>query len=381
MLRKIESASDWQQLLSGFSNPHVLQSWEWGEVKGQTGWSPLRYVLEDAQGRVVGAFQLLLRRAPARLPFTIGYIPKGPIVDWTDSGVPGAELPAGRLQEPVLDVILDSIQQVAQRERCLFVKIDPNVDEESETGRQLLETLRARGWVFSQEQIQFKNTAISELWVAPDQGADTEQIDAEQIDAELLTQMKSKWRYNIRLAERRGVTIRSGTPDDFADFYQLYASTSQRDNFAIRPFDYYKTVWRTFWRAQQDLDNASGGVLLLAEHPDEGQPLAGVFLMRYGETVWYFYGASSERRRRDMPNYLLQWRALQWANREGSTVYDWWGAPTDLSDPNDRMAGVWRFKQGFGARFQSHIGAWDWSPWPFVYRAYLALKPLIQRIG
>ena len=106
--------------------------------------------------------------------------------------------------------------------------------------------------------------------------------------------------------------------------------------------------------------------------------MAGVFLMRYGDRAWYFYGASSERRRRDMPNYLLQWEAMRWARAHGCTLYDWWGAPTDLDDPHDTMQGVWQFKQGFGASFEAHIGAWDYVLQPGLYRLYTEAMPRLM---
>ncbi|MCB0149489.1 MAG: peptidoglycan bridge formation glycyltransferase FemA/FemB family protein, partial [Caldilineaceae bacterium] len=83
------------------------------------------------------------------------------------------------------------------------------------------------------------------------------------------------------------------------------------------------------------------------------------------------------RRRRDMPNYLLQWVAMQWALAQGCTTYDWWGAPTDLDDADDGMQGVWQFKQGFGAEFQPHVGAWDYVISPVAYRALTESLPYI----
>jgi len=38
--------------------------------------------------------------------------------------------------------------------------------------------------------------------------------------------MKNKWRYNIRLAERKGITIRQGTAADLPLFYGMYAVTA-----------------------------------------------------------------------------------------------------------------------------------------------------------
>ena len=169
--------------------------------------------------------------------------------------------------------------------------------------------------------------------------------------------------------------MRHGTAADLPAFYALYAETGARDGFIIRPEAYYRLVADTFLGAQADAESPAGGALLFAEHPEEPAPLAALFLLRYAETAWYFYGASSDLRRRDMPNYLLQWEALRWSLAQGCTRYDWWGAPTDLDDPDDGLQGVWRFKQGFGAVFQPHIGAWDFVVAPALYTAYNELMP------
>jgi lipid II:glycine glycyltransferase (peptidoglycan interpeptide bridge formation enzyme) len=262
-----------------------------------------------------------------------------------------------------VEAVLAQVEKLAKRTNCIFVKIDPDVDEASSDGTRLRHTLRQRGWRFSQDQIQFKNTASSDL-----------QPDEET----LLEGMKSKWRYNIRLAERRGIKVRLGGPADLPAFYVLYQDTGQRDGFLIRPFAYYQTTWESYLAAEQEEKNPAGGALLLAEHDEEEKPVAGIFVMRYGERAWYFYGASSERRRRDMPNYLLQWEAMRWARARGCTVYDWWGAPAEINDLNDPLQGVWQFKQGFGATFESHIGAWDYATWPWLYRLYTEVMPRVM---
>lgn len=284
----------------------------------------------------------------ARVPLRVAYVPKGPVVDWED--------------EEAVAAVLAQIEAVCRRQRCLFVKIDPNVVETASAGRRLLALLRQRGWRASPEQIQFKNTAYTELTV-----------DEET----LMMALKSKWRYNVRLAGRRGIAIRQGNLDDLRTFYELYRETGNRDGFLVRPLGYYEVVWRTFLSAQRDPANPAGGALLLAEHEDDPVPVAGVFLLRYGVQTWYFYGASSERCRRDMPNHLLQWEALRWAKAQGCTRYDWWGAPTNLDDPDDPMQGVWTFKEGFDAQFQQHVGAWDWSPLPLLWQIYHRTLPLL----
>ncbi len=345
-LEPIQQPVQWQKTLATLPNPHVLQSWEWGAIKGQTEWVAERLALHTGN-QLGAAFQFLWRQPVPGLPLAIGYVPKGPVVDWANFDQ--------------AEAVLAQIEQHARQRNCIFVKIDPDVREDTSVGRTTLHTLARRGWLPSDDQIQFKNTAFSELTMGQDAFLET---------------LKSKWRYNIRLAERRGIQVRQGTPVDLPAFYRLYAETGQRDGFLIRPFDYYRTTWETFLAADADADNPAGGTLLLAEHAEETAPVAGIFLFRYGQRAWYFYGASSERRRRDMPNYLLQWEALRWAMAQGCTVYDWWGAPTDLADPADPMQGVWQFKQGFEAQFQPHIGAWDFPVQPALYQAYRELFPL-----
>lgn len=342
----IVAAEDWRAELAQLPAPHVLQSWEWGEVKAQTGWHAQRFALADAAGNA--AFQLLWRQPLPILPLRIAYVPKGPLLDWSDPDV--------------VDRTLEAIERQAARLRCVYVKIDPDVRQDTSAGRLVLHALGRRGWRPSAEQVQFQNTAYSDL-------SGSEET--------LLAQMKQKWRYNIRLAEKRGLRVREGGEADFAAFYALYAETGARDRFLIRPFDYYVQTWRTFLQAQAEPHNPAGGALLLAEHPEEAGPVAGLFLFRYAQRAWYFYGASSERRRRDMPNYLLQWEALRWARSQGCTVYDWWGAPTQPDADDDAMQGVWQFKQGFGAQLQPHIGAWDYVVSPPLYLLQQKTMPAV----
>lgn len=386
-LKKIESPIEWRTTLAAFHMPHVLQSWEWGKVKSQTGWRAERYFSFDEAKQPRAAFQFLVHHPIPNIPLSIGYIPKGPLVDWSN---------------PIqVEHVLFAIEQVAQSNNCLFVKIDPNVCEDAFEGTELIRLLNQRGWKSSHEQIQFKNSAYSSLipfCVTEENGSG--KITSHSVERAhtkmttegermLLTKMKSKCRYNIRLAIRRGLRIRIGNVTDLNAFYQLYAETGERDGFVIRPYHYYETVWSTFLAAQDETSNPVGGALLLAEHPDEPKPLAGLFLLRYSDCTWYFYGASSKQRRRDMPNYLLQWEALRWAMKQGCTLYDWWGAPSDATDPEDTLAGVWQFKRGFGAEFQPHVGAWDWAPSPFLYQLYrdavskvfATLKPIPGSIG
>ncbi len=264
----------------------------------------------------------------------------------------------GQEEGPALDVedlallerVLADLERLARRRRAIFVKIDPDVREDTPQGKAVVALLRRRGWQVSREQVQFRTTLLLDL--RPD-------LD------EILARMKSKWRYNIRLAARRGVTVRPGGLDDLPLLYRMYQETSARDRFVIRPETYYRDVWGSFIRAGLAQPLIAGV---------EGEPVAMVILFRFGSRAWYMYGASRSAHREKMPNHRLQWEAIRWAKAQGCTVYDLWGGPEE-PDPSDPMWGVYRFKQGFGAEWVRHIGAYDYPVLGPLYWLYTRVVP------
>ncbi len=338
-IQRIEDAQTWDAALLRWPRPHVLQSWLWGECKAQTGWQAHRLLI--LREGIPTAAASLLCRSLSWLPVRIAYVPKGPTVDWSD--------------QVAVEAALAAIEEEARRQRVLFVKIDPDVSADTPTGEVIQQLLRERGWRPSAEQIQFRNTVL---------------VDLHPDEETLLAAMKPKWRYNIRLASRRGANVRAGTVADLSAFYALYAETSARDRFLIRPFSYYQKIWQMFLAAGR-------GHLLLAEV--ENQIVAGLFLFHFGPTAWYFYGASSNEFRSLMPNHVLQWEAMRWARAQGCVTYDLWGAP-DTLDERDPMWGVYRFKEGFGGRFTPWIGAWDFPVSKAGYWLYAAAMPRILEL-
>ncbi len=343
----------WRDTLLSLPGPHVLQSWDWGEFKSRWGWAVQRLVWTDAT-KPVAAAQVLRRPIPGT-PWSFLYASKGPVLDYTDT--------------PLAEQVLAGLETYARAEKGLFIKIDPDVPRQfgepeagqsaDAAGQAWLALLARRGWRFSPEQVQFRNTVRVNLVPEPEA---------------LLAAMKSKWRYNIGLAERRGVTVRLGTGQDIPAFYRMYAETAARDGFLIRPETYYQDVWTQFLSA--DLAD-----MLLA--CVEEQVVAGLILFRFGRTAWYMYGASTEQHRQLMPNHLLQWAAMSRAKARGCTCYDMWGAP-DIFDPVDRMWGVYKFKSGFGGQVMLGLGAYDYpvnSPgyWAFTV-ALPRARSLLRRL-
>ena len=325
--------------------PHALQSWVWGSFKARWGWSAMPLVVRDGAGTPRAAAMALKRPLPW-LPFSILYVPKGPILDYENA--------------PLRRHVLARLEELARRERAIFVKIDPDValsrglepgeETPSPVGEQFRDELQAHGWRFSDDQIQFRNTV---------------ELPLERSEEELLADMKSKTRYNIRLAGRKDVVVRPGTPDDFPTIMEMYQTTAERNEFTIRPPEYYLDAWQSFY-------DAGMAHPLIAEY--EGMPLGAVIVIAYGGRAIYMYGASNNKERNRMPNYLLQWEAIRWAKAQGCDVYDFWGAPDEFVE-SDSMWGVWRFKSGFNGQIVRHVGAWDYPARPLMYWLYTVVIP------
>jgi len=333
-------------MLRALPYAHILQTWEWGEFKRvTTGWQPLRLAFK--QGDTVVAMASVGIRGIGLLK--VMYVSKGPALPYDDPAI-CAE-------------VLDHLQNLAHQQRAIWLKIDPDViaatglpgepdDTNSPTGQTFTQALQSRGWHFSADQVQFRNTIAIDL--APDE--DT-----------LLAQMSQNTRRKVRTAEKKGVAVRGATLADLSILYDLYRMTGERDHFLIRPPAYYELAWRSFMEA--GLAHA-----LIAEF--EGKPIAHVILFHFGRKCWYFYSASSNEERERMPNYLLQWEAMRWAKSQGYAVYDMWGAP-DLFDESDSMWGVYEFKRGFRGTVTRHVGAWDYVPYPPLYWAYTQAWPRV----
>jgi len=386
-------SSIWNSLISKLPNPHLLQTYEWGRVKAKYGWSPFYAVwTDDGKFSVFKdtdnwsldtthhvAAALILKRQIINSGFaarlSVLYAPKGPLLDWTN--------------EPLRKRVLDDLQSFAKKQGAIFLKMDPDVvlgtgvpsseEDAIDTGGQtVMSELKRRGWEYASDQIQFKNTVL---------------MDLDPSEDELLARMKQKTRYNVRLAEKKGVALRIGTQNDLSMLYKMYAETSVRDEFVIRDESYYRTVWATFMANAHppisDLESPVPGLQLSRSIPlrpipfaepliaeVDNEPVAAIFVFYFAGHAYYVYGMSRNAHREKMPSYLLQWEAMKRAKAIGCSVYDLWGAP-EVFDESDSMWGVYRFKEGLGGRVVRTLGAWDFAPSPLWYKMYSEIIPRV----
>lgn len=196
-------------------------------------------------------------------------------------------------------------------------------------------------------------------------------LDLEQSEEEILARMKPKTRYNINLAQRKGVTVREGSEKDLLDAYKLLLETSRRNKFSLHPQDYYWRMWECL--QPQALR------LLVAEY--QGLPLACMFLTLFGTTATYAHGGSSSRMQQAMAPYLLHWEAIKLSKQLGYKYYDFGGiAPAGETD--HPWAGITRFKKSFGGFELIFPGSFEiiYAPlWYNVYRNARTLRNLIRK--
>ncbi len=350
----------WNDLIASLKNTHILQTSYWAEIKVLTGWRAEYLKWRDDSGKIIAASLVLIKHLPIIdkvIDYSIIYVPKGPVLDWNDRAT-------------VQQVLFD-LKIYGHNKKAVFMKIDPDLVignglpgaenyESDATGQEIQNILISNGWHFSAEQIQFRNTILLDLTLGED---------------ELLGRMKQKTRYNIALARRKGVNIRIGSQVDFPLLFSLYAQTALRDGFAIRDEGYYQFVWNTLY-------NGGNAVPLIAEV--DGKPVSAIVLFMFAKRAYYFYGMSSGEQREKMPNHLLQWEAIRYANAHGCLAYDFWGAP-DSNDEMDPLWGVYRFKEGFNGRLLAGLGAWDLILHPHFFKVYSQSIPKIldfmRRLG
>jgi lipid II:glycine glycyltransferase (peptidoglycan interpeptide bridge formation enzyme) len=315
--------SEWNQFLANHPNTHLLQLGEWGELKKDFGWKPIRIISGS-----IGA-QILFRKLP--LGLTIGYMPK-PIV-------------SNELRETSSE-FWNEIDSVCKKHNAIFLKIEPDA------------------WEDNQLQITNHELRISPHNIQPPR---TITINIKEDEEQILARMKPKCRYNIRLAEKKGITVRAW--DDIEAFHQMMLITGGRDNFGVHSKEYYQRAY--------DLFHPKGICeLLVAEF--EGKPLASLMVFANGKRAWYVYGASNNEERNRMPTYLLQWEAIRWAKSKGCEEYDLWGVPDENEETleaqfesrHDGLWGVYRFKRGFGGELKRAAQALDKVYNPLLYWMY-----------
>ncbi|GHU65737.1 peptidoglycan bridge formation protein FemAB [Spirochaetia bacterium] len=332
------------------SSGTFLQSGFWGSFKARFGWNARSFLIEWNCGSGTASRPLLVIRRPLALGISFAYVPWGPEFppDFPTHDEAGnqALLELAQALKPFLP------------RNTAFIRFDPPwYSEGAGTPPPVIQPPFVRAGA----DVQPPDTVLVDL---------NRSMDA------LMENLKPKWRYNARLALKKGVTVRQADESGLDVFYSLLRQTAKRDGIAIHGMDYYRTLFSQCREYQGNVDNAGSSLnlrLYLADH--EGETLAAIVVLYWGKEAIYLYGASSDRKRNLMAPYALQLKAMEDAMSAGCVEYDLFGIPPN-DDPNHPMAGLYRFKTGFGGRIIHRPGSWDFAYRPLFTRAFRAAETL-----
>jgi len=306
----------YKEFLEKHERCNFQQSLDWGKVK--TFWKNEVVLAEDSEGNIIGSISVLIRKIPVF--GNIMYASRGPVCDVHDKNV--------------LDQLTKGLKELSKKYNAFVLKIEPDVKSDDKEFRQIVEDL---GYKIKDDAKNF-NEEIQPRYVF--------RLNLKnQTEDEIFSGFHQKTRYNIRLATKKGVTIKEGTREDLKDFHKIMQITGERDKFMIRPLSYFEKMY--------DCLGPEHMKVLMAYYEDK--PISGVIPIFYGNKTWYLYGASSNSYRNLMPNYLLQWEMIKMAIARKDDVYDFRGV-SGVVDENHPQYGLYRFKQGFGATFTEFIG-------------------------
>ena len=344
ILTDYKNCEAWDKFVADNTSPaSFLQSWEWGEFNNKILGNQIQRwaMIDDGELKIV--FMLIKKSLPADKFYW--YCPRGLIwkKDYQNKRV---------LAYPKI------IEQVNQEIKgAVFMRTCPPSQFQEHISGFL-------------KRLGFKKPKILIHSKEPDK---TLILDLTKSTEDLLKKMHPKTRYNIRLAEKKGITIRElATEKDIDIFYKLSAETAKRDKISIYSKNYYSKLIN-FLTA-----NETGLKLKLYLVEYQNKPLAAALVIYFGQTATYLHGASSGEHRNLMPNYLIQWQAIKDAKNAGMKIYDFWG----VSEENKTWAGITRFKRGFGGREMKFIGTWDYvldKKWYYILRLLKIIKKIIPK--
>src|SRR5699024_8283442 len=243
----------------------------------------------------------------------------------------------------VMKQLTDGAKELAKKYQAMVLRMEPDILSDDQNFRDIVTNL---GYKIKDDAKDFKDEIQPRYVFRLDIKDKTEE--------EIMAGFHQKWRYNIRLAGRKGVTIKEGNKEDLKDFHRIMIETGARDGFIIRSLAYFEKMY--------DCLGPDHMKVLMAYY--DGKPISGVIPIFYGNKTWYLYGASSNEHRNLMPNYLLQWEMIKMAIARKDDIYDFRGV-SGVVDENHPQYGLYRFKKGFGATFTEFIG-----------EVYIPFKPI-----
>lgn len=334
-------AARWNAFVALSPARSFLQTWQWGDVQQRIGARSWRVVVED--GTKLVAVALVIERQ-LQLGYSWLYIPRGPI--FLEGLTEGEKQAAWQALE-------EKLQSLAGECGAFFVRIDPTQD-----------SFARKVWRKASREVQPRNSLLLNLASSPE---------------DLLSHLHPKTRYNIRTAQRKGVTIRfSQDPKDVEKFLHASRSVTRRTGFAYHPDSYYHAIMEVLGQVGLPAGQAGMAELAIAEVAGQG---VAAHLMIYADGIaTYAHGASVYEKRSYMAPVLLYWETILRAKEKGLATYDFFGIAPEDADENHPWAGITRIKTGFGGKRVAYCGAYDFVLNEGLYAGFVMMRGVARTI-
>lgn len=299
------------------------QSEKWANIK--KGWINEQISVCDKSGNITASMQILIKTIPF-LGVSFMYSPRGPVCDYKNI--------------KAIEQLMCEADKIQRKYNGFMLKIDPMILSDDKAA---IDNLKQSGFIYRDKSDDTSVQCRSNYILRINNRSEEEVFDS----------FHKKWRYNIRLAERKGVTCDFYGEDKLDDFYGLLKETAKRDGFNIRSQEYFQRIMKEFGEKCR---------LYICYY--DGKPLSGAIAINYAGRVSYLYGASTQNMRNVMPCYLMQWTMIKWAIETNCLIYDFMGIPhyDEEEHPN---YGVYRFKKGFNGEVVRYAGEFDYIYYPF----------------
>lgn len=296
---------------------HPVQSWEWGDFQISQGHKVYRIGVFDNK-KMCSAYSLSFHAIPKTI-FSVGTILKGPPID---------------------EEMISNVKKIASDENAIFVKLEPDVIHKTfnDTGSETI----------ASADIHFPNLCVSPKVAFYPYSYIT---DLKKTEDELLYQMHSKTRYNIKIANRHGVKVEENSTDaGFEIYLKLLFDTTARQGFYLHSRQYHRDLWKIL------KPTGIPHIFLASYH---GEVLSAFMLFLYNDQLFYPYGASLDFHREVMAPTLLMWESIKFGKSMGLKKFDMWGSLGPNAKEGDPGFGFHRFKQGFGGQLVQFVGTYD----------------------
>ncbi|MCA9371372.1 peptidoglycan bridge formation glycyltransferase FemA/FemB family protein [Candidatus Woesebacteria bacterium] len=309
---------------------HPLQTWQWGEARKETGVDVVRLASFD-NSSLKDVFTMTLHPLPMVKKY-VGYIPRSIL--------------------PTSDII-DFLRSYSKENNIIFIKFEPYVKHSTGENHHTASIATNMKSAIDTLQLRASPHPLFPDW--------TQMLNLTKSEEVLLKEMKSKTRYNVKLARRKGIVVKEMSNEQgFKIFLKLYFETCKRQHYFGHNETYHRIIW----------NNLKNGISHILVAFYENEPLAAYELFHFQDRLYYPYGGSSETMRNLMATNLLMWEAIRFGKKMGAKVFDMWGSLGPDYEKKSKWGGFTKFKEGYGTEFVQFVGSYDLVVDPAMYRLY-----------